>query len=306
MAISSYTEQKKTYKNQMGEILEAKVIANYGDPGLDEDYHFDILSQYVIVMIESVNRVLTKDKYANMIVMVKRPQTLWITASSTPNGSTASQQRMDSAGNVSIGTVGGFSTNGISRIYPAYAFGEIIKIRKLASPIQPPDPFFLSQFTNWDSTCWMYGNWHTQGSTLPYFTSPDMISQLQQKTVNPVAGSLGYYMGMLFKMQYEAFALTNNQGNQSISAGMTQIFTNTWNGNPAIYNANGGYVFNNQNFVTLNYVGFEDMNIGGKSRVASNDCIPMVVTTPNSFPVPSARAIGTIMYNPTYSPITTH
>ena len=312
MPTSSYTEQKKTYKNLQNAILEARVIANYGDPGLDEDYHFDILSQYVIVMIESVNRVPTTDKYAQMIAIVKRPASLWITASSPPNGSTASQQRMDSAGNVSVGTVGSFSTNGISRIYPPYQFGETIKIRKIASPTQPPDTFFLSAFNNWDSSSWMYGTWHTQGSTLPYFTTQDMKTQLQQKTIEPVQGYLGYYMGVLFKMQYEAFALFNNHSNNLV-AGMTSIFNNTWNGNPMVYSANGGYifnnqisVFNNQISVPLNYVGYEDMNVGGKARVASNECIPMVVTTPQSFPVPSSRAIGTIMYNPTYSSITTH
>lgn len=299
----SYPEQRKTKANQESNILEARVIANYGDPGLDEDYHFDILSRYVVVMIESCQRIVTNDKYSGMIALVRRPQHLWVEASSTPNGNATSQQRKDANENVSVGLAGSFSTNGISRIYPAYSFGETIRIRKLAVNVQPPDdPFFYSKFSLWNSNTWGYADWHTDGSTLPYFTSDAMKNNLQQKTITPTDFA-NYYAGILNKFQYEAFILYLAQGNSALSNGMTSIFNHTWNGNPAVYSANGGYLFNDRASVTLNTLAYEDINVGNKARVASNECIPLVVTTPNSFPIPSARAIGTIAYNPTYSPI---
>jgi hypothetical protein len=306
--MSTLSDKRQTTLNYQSEILEARVIANYGDPGLDEDYHFDILSRYVIVMIESCKRVVTKDKYAQMIVMVKRPRQLWIDAVGSPDGNPSNQKRKDYAENMSVGLAGSFSSNGISRIYPSYSFGEVIKIRRMANPIQPPatdtNTFnFFSSFTQWDATTWGYGNWHSEGSTLPYFKTIDMKTQLRQKTIEPV-GSPGYYAGILFKMQYEAFALSLNQGDSNLTNGITSIFDGTWGGNPSVYSANGGYIFGNSNDrIYLNYVGFEDTNVGQKARVATNECIPMVVTTPYTFPVPSARSIGTIIYNPTYSPI---
>lgn len=309
--MATIQQKRATVQNYESEILEARIIANYGDPGLDEDYHFDILSRYVIVMIESCDRTLTKDKGASMIALVRRPRTLWIDAASVPDGNIANQRRTDYNQNASVGIAGSFSSNGISRIYPAYSFGESIRIRRLANQAQPPsvdpDTFnFQSAFQNWDATSWGYGSWHSEGNTLPYFTTAEMKAQLRQKTILPISGALGFYMGVLFKYQYEAFILALNQGNSALSAGLQAIFNGTWTGNPAVYSANGGYVFTGGiDRIYLNFCGFEDINMGGKARVATNDeCLPLVVTTPNSFPTPSVRAIGTIAYNPTYSPIT--
>jgi hypothetical protein len=300
MAITSYSEQRKTKANQESSILEARVIANYGDPGLDEDYHFDILSRYVVVMIESCQRIPTNDKYSGMIVLVQRPKNLWIEASTIPNGNITTQQRKDADENVSVGSAGSFSTNGISRIYPAYSFGEAIKIRKLAINIQPPnDYFFYSKFAN---SITPYSAWHSEGSTLPYFTTDAMRNSLRLKTLVSTSVS-NYYTGFLSKYQYEAFALYLALSNSALTNGMTSIFNNTWAGNPAVYNANGGYLFQAKTFITLNTLAFEDINIGNKARVATNECIPLVVTTPNSFPIPSSRSIGSIAYTPTYSPI---
>lgn len=304
MAITSYAEQRITKSNQDSDILEAKIIANYGDPGLDEDYHFDLLSRYVVVMIASYQRVLTSDKYEKMIAIVRRPETLWVSAASTPDNNPTNQVRQDASQNTSQGIAGSFSSNGISRIYPAYSFGETIRIRKTHDTIQPPNSFFYSAFTKWDSSTWSYGGWHSDGSTLPYFKSDDMKSNLRQKTINPIAAGSHYYQGFMHKMHYEAFALSINQGDSAMANGLASIFDSTWGGNPAVYNANGGYVFGNGGtFVLLNTLAYEDMNLGHKARVSSNDCIPLVVTTPNTFPAPSSRSIGTIIYNPTYSPI---
>lgn len=303
MAITSYPEQRKTKANQETDILEARVIANYGDPGLDEDYHFDILSRYIVVMIESCQRIVTNDKYSGMIVLVKRPKTLWIEASTIPNGNPTNQQRTDDNQNVNIGLANGYSVNGISRIYPAYTLGETIRIRKLALNAQPPnDYFFYSKFNNWDESTWAYGGWHSDGSNLPYFTDDEMKDNLRKKTIYPTSNA-NYYSGYLHKYQYEAFALYLSLGNTTITNGITSIFNKTWNGNQAVYSANGGYLFGDKTSILLNTIAYEDINVGNKARVVSNECIPLIVTTPSSFPVPSVRSLGSIAYNPSYSPI---
>jgi hypothetical protein len=303
MADQSLIEKRKTAQNQRSEILEARVIANYGDPGLDEDYHFDILSRYVVVMIESCLRVPTRDRYTNMFAIVKRPKHLWIDATSTPDGNPAGQQRVDKKGNSSTGLAGSFSSNGIARIYPSYSLGELIRIRELSQPEQAPGEFFLSAFNVWDTNTNSYGSWHTDGGSLSYFSSESMRTQLRMKTISPLSANGFYYQGFLNKMQYEAFALSLNQGNSSLYNGMTSIFNGSWNGNQAVYSAHGGYLFSSAQSILLNAVSYEDININNKDRVTSSDCIPLIVATPNTFPNPSSRSVGTIIYNPTYSPV---
>ena len=301
--MSTLIEEKKKTAANAGEIVEARIVANYGDPGIDEDNHFDILSKYVLVMLESYQRVVTKDKYSNMFALVRRPESLWIEAASTPNGNPTNQRRTDAKGNASIGIAGSFSTNGISRIYPAYTFGEVIRIRRLFPALKPNDSFFYSAFTTWNAGTYSYNSWHTEGSSLPYFQDAVMQGQLRQKTINPITANGHYYNGFLHKAHYEAFYLNLAQGDTSLTNGAISIYNRTWNGNPAVYSAHGGYLFDGQTHVLLNAVTFEDVNVNNKSRVAANECIPLIVTTPNSFPVPSSRSIGTIIYNPTYSPV---
>lgn len=308
----SQLDKQQTQMNYQSEILEARVVANHGDPGIDEDYHFDILSRYVIVMIESYKRVLTADKYPSMIAMVKRPKQLWIEAVGDVKSSTTDQNRKDAAENISVGVAGSFSVNGISRIYPSYKLGEIIKIKRLPKQAQASEPTqnrdifnFSSAFSKWDSTTQNYASWHSEGSSLPYFSTPDMKASLQKKTISPTASNNLYYQGVLHKLQYEAFMLTLALGDTALTNGLTSIFDNSWVGNPSVYSAHGGYVFGNSvDKIYLNYVGFEDLNVEGKARVNNGQCLPLVVATNSSWPVPNVRSLGTIAYNPTYATIT--
>jgi hypothetical protein len=50
-------------------------------------------------------------------------------------------------------------------------------------------------------------------------------------------------------------------------------------------------------------VEYEDINVGNKQRLSSNECMPLIVATPNTFPTPKVRSVGTIQYNPTYATI---
>lgn len=302
--MSSLDEKRKTLHNQQSEILDARVIANYGDPGLDEDYHFDILSRYVIVKIESVDRILTRDKWFRMLAVVKRPQHLWVSAEGgldTP----AIQRRSDAYGNINTGPSSSYSVNAIPRINTAYSLGELIKIRKLPKPINyTTDTMFQSVFNVWSSDVWTYGNWHTEGSTLAYFAGQgDRIAGLTQKTIEPIATSSYYYNFYLSKYQYEAALLNINIQNPTNSAMLTRIFEGSFGGSTRVYSANGGYLYQNQIYSLLSMVEYEDVNYGNKQRVPTNECIPLVVTTPNSFPTPKQRTAGTISYNPTYATI---
>jgi hypothetical protein len=302
--MSSLDERRKTLHNEQSEILDARVIANYGDPGLDEDYHFDILSRYVIVKIESIDRVLTKDKWFRLLAVVKRPQHLWIGAEGGLT-SPATQKRSDAYGNINTGLSSSYSVNAIARINQSYALGELIKIRKLPKTLNyANDTIFQSIFTVWNGSTWTYGQWHTDGSTLPYFAGhADRIAGLTQKTVEPIATNSPTYNFYLSKYQYEAGLLTANIGDVDKTQILTQIFEGSFGGSTKVYSANGGYLFQNQIYTLLSVVDYEDVNYGNKQRIPTNECVPLVVATPNSFPTPKSRTAGTISYNPSYATI---
>jgi hypothetical protein len=296
-------EKTRTIANQKSDILEARIIANYGDPGLDEDYHFDILSRYLVVMIESCDRVPTVDKWYKMLALVKRPEHLWIKPEGGNTGNPSSQKRSDGAGNVNTGLASNFSVSAIPRISVPYALGDSIKIKRIPKPFKPAaDTIFQSVFTNL-STYRTYGSWHSDGSTLPYISSSnEALNALKYKTLSDY-DSAGKYTGYLSKYQYEAFYLTINTSNAALSESAGQIFGGKWAGDSMIYSANGGYLFKTNASITLSTIEYEDINVNNRQRSSVNECMPLVVTTPNSFPTPRTRATGTIAYNPTYATI---
>lgn len=302
--MSSIDERRRTLHNEKSEIMDARVIANYGDPGLDEDYHFDVLSRYVIVKLESVDRILTKDKWFRMLAVVKRPQHLWVKSEGGLT-SPATQKRSDAYGNINTGLSSSYSVNAIPRINQPYTLGEIIKVRKLPKTLNSAnDTLFQSVFTVWTPATWTYGNWHTEGSTLPYFAGDqNKLAGLTQQTIEPTSTNSTLYNFYLSKYQYEAALLTVNIGDSTKTNMLNQIFQGTFGGATLVYSANGGYLFQNRIYTLMSMVEYEDTNYGNKQRVPTNECVPLVVTTPNSFPTPKSRIAGTISYNPSYATI---
>jgi hypothetical protein len=293
----SLEEIRKTQKNLHSEILEARVIANYGDPGLDEDYHFDILSRYVIVMIESSDRVLTVNKWASMLAVVKRPEILWIDAVNGKSQDATSQQRSDFENNINVGSSQGYSVNSIPRINNPYKLGDIIKIKKLNSLASINTSVF-----GMDESNVSYGSWHTQGISSSYFSSIG-DSGLLLKTISLLDASSNSYNFTLTKYQYEAMSLYINSGDSSKTTKLMQIFSGSWAGPKYIYLANGGYLFKSLSSIPLYGCFYEDTNSDNKQRTSNDSCVPLVVTTPNSFPTPKTRSVGTISYSPSYSSV---
>jgi len=305
--MTSTDEKKKTAINTKSEILDARVIANYGDPGLDEDYHFDILSRYVIVMIESCDRILTMDKRFQMIAVVQRPAHLWIQAAGGLAASRATQKRSDVRGNINTGLSSNYAVKGIPRINQAYQLGETIKIRRLPTTYTAATypAFFKSDFNIWTSDTFQYNGWHSEGSSLPYINNdPDKILGLTTKTIEPVAGDPNWNFNFyLNKLQYEIFMLNNNNQNSALVDTLTKIFSGQWFKGTPVYSAHGGYAFYTNNYLLFSACGYEDINVSNKMRTSSNECMPLIVAAPERFPTPKQRVVSTIAYNPTYSTI---
>ena len=297
---------KVTDKNLKAEdaIYDAVVVANYGDPGIDEDYQADILSRFVICKLESINRTLTRDKFKSMLVVVQRPKSLWVNYQGGFLNDPVSQQRVDADLNSNIGAAGSYSAEAIPRTNTPYALGEKIKIKLIKdterSYLLKEDVFFTSDCNVWDgnsASIGYYQDWHTQGNTNPYIIASNGANNLKMKTVVPTNNQNSSYYITLNKVQYEAFALNAFPNDASK---MIKLFNKTSPFN-FYYNENGGYVFENGVFnLYLNTLKYEDLNIGGKARTSDTNCVPLVVTSPSTFTVPKVRASGTVNYAPTY------
>ena len=301
-------EKRKTIENTKDSIITAKVVANWGDPGLLEDSQFDVLSRFVIVSIESSDRIVTKDKWIKMLAVVKRPERLWIDV--VGNLTTATdQQRTDNLGNTNVGLSANFSVNTIPTINDPYQIGEVIHIKKLVKPFllnnQTQDSIFKSVFSIIDNPAY-YNSWYNSDAIFSYIQKNNATDKTRLKTVAKAndTGINNYYYPILNKYQYESFILRQNTTDTIMTSVLTQIFQGSWNGAFQVYNAHGGYLFSDNESLSIPIIEYEDVNLGNKQRISSNDCIPLVVCAPTSFPTPKSRSSGTISYNPTIVNIT--
>lgn len=279
-------EIQKTNTNlKNNELLDAVVLANYGDPGIEEDAHADILSRYVICVIESANRILTPEKWINQIVVVKRPEHLWIKYLGGYLNNPDSQKKIDVNLNINVGKAGSYVTDTIPKINFPYKLGEKIKIKL----VEQDSLFNESSFFN--SECKDisepdYKNWHAEGENL--ISDEKVKKTIKTKTI---ARSSDYKYNFTFtKGQYEAL-IYSLYGKEEVD----------WVFVDLLYNKHGGYLFADiLQSETISLVEYQDINVGGKARIPTNACIPVVVTSPNTFTVPKTRAIGTVNYSPTY------
>jgi len=285
-------------------VFDATVVANYGDPGLAEDYHADFLSKFVICKLESSNRTLTSDKFKNMIIVVKRPETLWISYDGGFLNNPANQRRVDYNLNANVGSAGNYSTNVIPAINIPYSLGDRIKVKLIKdenySYLTNKDSFFSSQCNVWDassSAIGYYQGWHNQGlNSNPYVSQNNGASNIQIKTIFPTDNTNTFYTIALNKTQYEAFSLTMYPEQ---AANLIALFSNT-SSFKYYYKGNGGYSYQNEFMLNLNFLKYEDMNTMGRARTTTTNCIPLIVSAPNTFTAPAARAAGTVNYLPTY------
>lgn len=285
-------------------VFDATVVANYGDPGLDEDCHFDILSRFVICKLESSNRTLTSDRYKNMLIVVRRPEKLWINYVGGYSVNAADQKRADNSLNTNVGSANNYSANAIPRMNYPYKLGDKIRVKLIkANPehqLSANDPFFLSECPLWDdarSSTKYYQSWHTEGlNSNQYIVDNNGESNLRMKTVYPINDDHTVYGMTLNKLQYEAFSLSLFPEK---AAQLISLFSNA-SSFDYYYSANGGYAYSSAFSLPLNFVKYEDMNLEGRDRTVSTNCIPLVVTSPSTFTVPKSRQSGTINYTPTY------
>lgn len=136
-------------KSEDGKSISARIIGNWGDPGLSETGLYDFLSRFLIVQIienEKGNaKIACELNWHKTIAVVLRPPPLWIYA--YPYGR---KNRSDASGVVNVqknqannyAEGAKYEFNNIQPITPAYKLGDIINIKKLEYPLYKDIPGF--------------------------------------------------------------------------------------------------------------------------------------------------------------------
>ena len=301
----TFDEAKVTNKNLKSDVMGATVIANYGDPGLDENYFADILSRYVICVLDSPLRTLHYNTWSkDMIIIVKRPETLWIDYEGAFSEDISVNRKIDYSGNISIGKASSYSYEGIARINYPYEIGEKIKVIKT----EPQD--ILYSKTPSVHLSKGYEKWHSKGLVLvqTYGGTEEALRTNTLSLINKINNSNSEYGVRFHKYQYEAAILSiyNNEALrnffQSQSSSRAYFSDQTNKGGYLFKSIEGGPILFPPFSLDFNSFVYEDINVNSKSRTANSSCLPLVVTSPNSFSAPKIRSPGTINYNPTYIP----
>ena len=64
----------------------------------------------------------------------------------------------------------------------------------------------------------------------------------------------------------------------------------------------GDMRFINKN-IAFSFAEWEDTNQGNKQRISRDECMPLVIASPNNFPIPKERKLGAIVYSPSYATV---
>jgi hypothetical protein len=382
-----------------GDPVAMKVVANAGDPGLTEPYFFDILSRYVICMIEPTTKVPTNSSYFKQFFLVKRPEHLWIHCEGTPELDPgkhyATTRRKDGQGNLNVGAPGTYSINTIPNLSEDYSIGQTLMCRKIPKEWAGESPGFNSVFSNVDFAQYYHnanviktgggrvGNgtmlaaatldltmeyspnyWTAHGTQASYAApaggGPVPRGNLEHK-LKPLMQAGPYYIGPIknpakgaerassvppvntfwFILHYYMIdwflGVTNPQSTSTIEklkAGQHKYqdphgtgyvwdtgagrWVQTKNLFPSGARVNvikddmgrvisRGVVKTDKKYIDRNIpfglCEYEDTNTGNKQRISRDECMPLVIASPNNFPTPKERKIGSIVYNPAYATV---
>lgn len=160
-------ESRKIGKDlKIGDQMTARIVTCAGDPGLTEPFFFDILSRFLIVVLEPCDVVPTNSNLLKRFALVKRPRPLWIDCPSTPDITPANKQgnmrRKDYLGNINIGSTANYTINTIPQLDTEYTIGETITIKKIPKEYATQSGLFVSQFANTDFSTYYNGpQWAT-------------------------------------------------------------------------------------------------------------------------------------------------
>jgi hypothetical protein len=372
-----------------GDPVAMKVVGNAGDPGLTEPYFFDILSRFVLCMIEPTTKVPTNSSYFRQFFLVKRPEHLWVSCEGAPELDPgklfATTRRKDAQGNLNVGSPGTYTINTIPNLSENYAIGQTLQCRKIPKEWAGASPVFISAFVNDDfeqfygkakgaaNLPYKAGGGRTGvGKMLPaatldltmqysssYWTAHGTQTNLAgagargnlEHKLKPLMAAMPYYISAVknagtsresgmpsantfwFVLHYYMIdwflGVTNPQNTTTIEKLKVGLHKYQLGFDPATGQKlknlfpsgsrkhfvtddkgqviSAGTVQTDKKYITKNIpfglCEWEDTNQGNKQRISRDECMPLVIASPNNFPTPKERKVGAIIYNPAYATV---
>jgi len=314
-------------KSKENKVLKAKIIGLWGDPGLSEYFHYDILSRFLIVQIEPFEECVTNVRKTQMIHLVLRPKSLWIRVQNGANP--AGTIRRDFFGNLNHQNITGAgsatpnlfnnSNNGlhearylaenIQPISPSYKIGDEITIAKLETSLKPglffenvnifasedpraktpADAFMSNRYRELES-----GEFPININIAKHFTPVNPNATLGAGALRIGGLKFANTSNAYFRAYYKNLKkLTNKEykltKNFTLQNALSMVNSN--NNIKAHKGLFGGAVADTMLFESITY---QDMNIEGRKRLETSSCVPLVVVNPSTFPTPATRNTGGI------------
>jgi len=281
---------------------KAYVMANYGDPGIENDNFCDIRSRFIIAIKDPLKRPLIPKNsdgssifLQDNIILVQRPYNLWIDCplTSQPAGFNPANpdftnfKRYDSLKNYNIGSKDSYSASNIVQINRPYKLAEQITIGKLNNYLTADDTFFQSVFSKTSNpySDMLYNNTSMLGMALPRVLNSNGFLAAGGRDSSLFDPTKNYYLITFHQSYYEYFL-------------QTYFSNNSWYYNsPSAYMPfNNEYVFQNRTYITFYCESYLDLNTDSKARESNASCLPTIVTPKDSFLTLKARTSATLIY----------
>jgi len=126
------------------------------------------------------------------------------------------------------------------------------------------------------------------------------------RTMNdPAVGEHHYWMILHYYLYHYALGICNPDNASTVDR--LRSGTQKYQGNgvdpdgvayPDLMARQGGFLGQN---ILKTCVVMEDTNTDNKQRLTLDECMPLVIASPNQFPTPKTRQAGAILYQPSYS-----
>ena len=326
------------------DTLSARIIGNWGDPGVSESGLYDFLSRFLIVQVvrdeDSSARIACEKDWHDLIMVVLRPPPLWIFAAEDRNYRVdftgITNKQINAATDWDDGAT--YESRAIQPISPAYKMGDMITIKKLEFPFFKklpngvPGQFFENNSFYNNINCDIFQTLDDRVAPTPSVAPSSVGTGSSSKSYKISAGfTAAQPLGLCVSVQSAAEAHMRYEGGQVYLDTLKKVMGVTVaaasNSGPS---ATAVQTAQNARYGTIQaatkgaldahkliakqggvmiahniaYVAFIDTNYSSRMRLDAG-CIPNVIVSPSSFPTAVRRNLGAILVSITTTSGTT-
>jgi len=108
--------------------------------------------------------------------------------------------------------------------------------------------------------------------------------------------------GFAVNRQTRKYAYSENLFPNATESSQVHYVKNSLGGSTPVLVPKRDNSYLNKNML-FNFCEFEDTNTANKQRNTRDECMPLVIASPNNFPTPKERKLGSILYSPAYAKV---